>query len=161
MLNGFKARNCAVGAIYIEGGLMDLKEFTEQFKSLKPLYNKLNKFVKKHIEIWNTHMELYSRGKAPLTSNIIESKNSIFKAFSKKAKSYCSKHLEGFFCAVALYENFDVKTRGINKGTSAMMRAGIDLHEFGSNNFFDAVGIPNIIKCGDFSTLIADAQTHI
>ena len=136
MLKGFKAKNCAVGTIYIEGALGELKEFTEKFNSLKPLYTKINKFVKKYISTWNTHMELYSERKTPWTSNIIESKNSIFKAFSKKSKSYSSKRLDEFFCGVALYENFDVKTRGVNKGTSAMMRAGINLDEFGANNFF-------------------------
>jgi len=69
------------------------------------------------------------------------------------------KHAE-FFCGVVLYENFDIKTRGVNKGTSAMMRAGINLDEFGANNFFDAVGIPNIIECSDFSKLVTDVQMH-
>ena len=161
MLKGFKAKNCAVGTLYIEGGLTELKEFTKKFRSLEPFYNKLNKFVKKYIETWNIHMELYSKGKAPLTSNIIESKNSIFKAFSKKSKSYNSKQLENFFCGVALYENFDIKTRGINKGTNAMMRAGIDLSEFGANNFFDAIGIPQTIKSKDLSKLITNVQTYI
>lgn len=161
MLKGFKAKNCAVGTLYIEGGLTELKEFTAKFRSLKPLYNKLNKFIKKYIKTWNIHMELYSKGKTPLTSNIIESKNSIFKAFSKKSKSYSSKHLENFFCGVALYENFDIKTRGVNKGTNAIMRAGIDLNEFGANNFYDAVGIPYLIKSKDFSKIITKTQAYI
>jgi len=37
---------------------------------------------------------------------------------------------QSFFAGDALMENFDVKTRGPNKGTSAMQRAGIDLDDF-------------------------------
>jgi hypothetical protein len=153
MLKGFNGKNCAIGTLYIEDGLMKLKNLSEKSDTLKPLYKKFNKFIKKYIETWNIHMELYSKGKVPLTSNIIESKNSIFKAFSKKSKSYSSTHLENFFCGVALYENFDIKTRGKNKDTNAMMRAGIDLNEFGADNFFDAVGIPKYVDSKDFSRL--------
>ncbi len=39
-------------------------------------------------------------------------------------------------------EDFDVKTRGPNKGTSAMQRAEIDLEGFGAADFFSAVGLP-------------------
>lgn len=141
MLKGFKKDYCSVGAIYIEGSLEELRDLSEKFPSIKPLYKKIKKFVKKYIKTWNDLMELHFKENIPLTSNLIESKNSIFKSFSKKAKSYSSQCLDKFFCAVALYENFSVKTRGINKGTNAMGRAGIDLEQFGANNFFEAVGI--------------------
>ncbi len=39
-------------------------------------------------------------------------------------------------------ENFDVKTRGPNQGTSAMQRAKINLDDFGAVDFFSAVGLP-------------------
>ena len=42
-----------------------------------------------------------------------------------------------------------------------MMRAGIDLSEFGANNFFDAIGIPQTIKSKDLSKLITNVQTYI
>jgi hypothetical protein len=41
-----------------------------------------------------------------------------------------------------LMENFDIKTRGPNKGTSAMQRAKIDFDDFGATDFFSAVGLP-------------------
>jgi len=141
LFKGFKANKCAVGTIYIEGALEELKELCSRFPSLMHLYKKISKFVNKYIDKWNVSMELYANNNIPLTSNIVESKNGIFKAFSKKAKSYSSQNIEDFFNAVALMENFDIKTRGRNRGTSAMMRAGIDLNEFGANNFFDAVGL--------------------
>jgi transposase-like protein len=156
MTKGFKKKYCAVGTLYIEGGMNDIRELSEKFPTLKPFYQKLNKFVKKNIDIWNTHMERYHTKKIPLTSNIIESKNSIFKAFSKKSKSYSGNCINKFFCAVALHENFDIKRRGTNKGTSAMSRAGIDLREFGAENFFDAVGMPNIKNFKGFSHLKID-----
>lgn len=155
---GFKKKYCAVGTLYIEGGMNDIRELSEKFPTLKPFYQKLNKFVNKNIDTWNTHMELYHTKNIPLTSNIIESKNSIFKAFSKKAKSYSENCIDKIFCAVALYENFDIKTRGTNKGTSAMSRAGIDLHEFGAENFFDAVGIPNIAGFKSFLHIKVDIE---
>jgi len=43
---------------------------------------------------------------------------------------------------VALLENFDVKTRGVHVGTSAMQRAGINLEDVGATDFFAAVGLP-------------------
>lgn len=141
LFKGFKANKCAVGTIYIEGSLEELKELCGIFPSLMPLYKKISKFINKYIDKWNVSMELYANNNIPLTSNIVESKNGIFKAFSKKAKSYSYQNIEDFFNAVALMENFDIKTRGRNKGTNAMMRAGIDLNEFGATNFFDAVGL--------------------
>jgi len=39
-------------------------------------------------------------------------------------------------------ENFDVKTRGPNQGTSAMQRAKINLDDFGATDFFSAVSLP-------------------
>ena len=145
ILKGFKKGNVAVGTLYLEGGLEDLYRLSQKYPSLKPLYVKLCKFINKYLECWNLQMELYNECSIPLTSNIIESLNSIFKAFSKKAKSYCIDNMENFFNTVALFNNFDIKQRGKNKGTSAMMRAGIDLEEFGGGNFYEAVGLYEII----------------
>ena len=39
-------------------------------------------------------------------------------------------------------ENFDVKMRGVNQGTSAMQRAKVNLDDFGATDFFSAVGLP-------------------
>jgi hypothetical protein len=38
--------------------------------------------------------------------------------------------------------NFDVKTRGSNKGTCATQRAEINLEDFGATDFFSAVALP-------------------
>ncbi len=54
------------------------------------------------------------------------------------------KRLKKFFSAVALWENFDVKERGVHKGTSAMQRAGINLEDFGARDFYEAVKLKEL-----------------
>ena len=79
----------------------------------------------------------------PPPTNALESKNSIFKPFSLIAKFFSQPDkCQAFFAGVALMEDFDVKTRGPNKSTSAMRRAGINLEDFGATDFFSAVGLP-------------------
>ena len=141
LYKGFNCKYVSVGTIYLEGFLEELKELSNKFKSLLPIYEKTNKFFLEYINTWNLQMESYHKDLIPLTSNIIESKNSIFKAFSKKSKSYSKRNLKSYYCAVALYENFDIKKRGKNYGTNAMMRAEVDMIEFGAFDFFEAVGI--------------------
>jgi len=69
--------------------------------------------------------------------------SSIFKPFSRIAKFFSQPlRCEAFFAGVALMENFDVKTRGVHAGTSAMQRAGINLEDLGATDFFAAVGLP-------------------
>ena len=66
-----------------------------------------------------------------------------FKPFSLIAKFFpLPERCQSIFAAVALMENFDVKTRGLNKDTSAMQRAKINLDDFGATDFFSAVGLP-------------------
>jgi len=146
LIKGFNRKYAQVGTIYIEGALLELSELTQVFPSLNTFYNKVNKFVNKYVEMWAVQMELSSKNKITTTSNLIESKNSIFKAFSKKAKCYeDGDSTENFFAAVSLMENFDIKSRGINKGTSAMIRAGINLSQFGAVDFFEAVKIDEVV----------------
>ena len=77
----------------------------------------------------------------PKTTNALESKNGIFKPFSRMAKSFLLATGQAFFAGVALMENFDVKERGIHQGTSAIQRAGINLDDLGATDFFAAVGL--------------------
>jgi len=143
---GFKSRHASVGTIYLEGALEDLKELSIKFPSMGNFYKKTNKFINKYIDVWSMQMEISAKEGIPTTSNILESMNSIFKAFIKKAKCYESpESLEGFFSTVALLQNFDIKTRGKNAGTSAMIRANIDLNEFGAKDFFEAVNLIRIV----------------
>jgi len=143
LLKGFKKQHRAVGHLYILGALEELQRLTEQFPSLDSLYKAMNKFVQKYLPTWALQMELASY--VPTTSNSVESKNSILKIFSRRIKAFYSKaSLLRFFSAVALWENFDVKERGPYKGTSAIERAGIDLHDFGAANFFEAVELENV-----------------
>jgi hypothetical protein len=72
----------------IEGALKDLKELSESFPSLQDFYEKTAKFVGKYIEIWNLQMELGFKKGLPTTSNEVESKNSLFKVFIRKAKCF-------------------------------------------------------------------------
>lgn len=143
---GFKSRYSSVGTIYLEGALEDLKELSIKFPSLSNFYKKTEKFINKYIDTWAVQMEMSVKEGIPTTSNILESMNSIFKAFIKKAKCYGSpESLDCFFSTVALLQNFDVKTRGKNVGTSAIIRAGIDLDEFGAKDFFEAVNLTGIV----------------
>jgi hypothetical protein len=77
----------------------------------------------------------------PKTTNSLESKNGLFKPFSKIAKSFRLTTAENFFAGVALMENFDVKSRGLHQDTSAMQRADINLDDLGATDFFSAVGL--------------------
>jgi hypothetical protein len=98
------------------------------------------------MEIWNLQMELGFKKGLPTTSNGVESKNSLFKIFTRRAMCFeNSTTMEEFFWAVALMENFSIKTRGKNKGSSAMMRAGIDLDQFGGKDFFETVNLTEIV----------------
>ena len=143
---GFKSRYAAVGTIYLEGALEDLRELSIKFPSLSNFYKKTEKFINKYIDIWAVQMEASVQEGIPTTSNILESMNSIFKAFIKKAKCYGSpESLNCFFSTVALLQNFDVKTRGKNVGTSAIIRADIDLDEFGAKDFFEAVNLIGVV----------------
>lgn len=143
---GFKSGYSSVGTIYLEGALEDLKELSIKFPSLCNFHKKTEKFINKYIDVWAVQMEMSVKERIPTTSNILESMNSIFKAFIKKAKCYESpESLDCFFSTVALLQNFDVKTRGKNVGTSAIMRAGIDLDEFGAKDFFEAVNLLGIV----------------
>jgi hypothetical protein len=146
LIKGFKSRYAGVGTIYLEGALEDLKELSMKFPSLGNFYKKTQKFINKYIDFWAVQMEMSVKEGIPTTSNILESMNSIFKAFIKKAKCYGNPEgLDCFFSTVALLQDFDVKTRGKNVGTSAIMRAGIDLDEFGAKDFFEAVNLAGIV----------------
>jgi hypothetical protein len=143
---GFKKDNAQIGAIYIEGGLAELKELAERFPSLQHFYKKTAKFVHKYIEIWTLQMELNFKEGLPTTSNSIESKNSLINIFRNNSKCFETNNtMEDFFCAVALMENFSVKTRGKNKGSSAIMRTEVDLKQLGGQDFFELVGLEEIV----------------
>lgn len=114
-----------------------------QTASVQILCRRLQRFVNKHGDTLNLLLQLSVLQGTPTTTNSLESKNSILKPFSRIAKFFpepttCAP----FFCGVALMENFDVKTRGLNKGTHAMQRAQINLEDFGAADFFSAVGLP-------------------
>ena len=139
---GFKSRNAAVGTIYLEGALEELRKLSKKFPSLFDFYRKTEKFINRYMDIWAVQMEAAVQDGIPTTSNILESMNSIFKAFIKKAKCYGGpENVDCFFSTVALLQNYDVKTRGKNVGTSAMIRAGVDFDEFGAKDFFEAIDL--------------------
>ena len=114
-----------------------------QTSSVQMLSRRLQRFVNKHGDTLNLLLQLSVLQGTPTTTNSLESKNSILKPFSRIAKFFpepttCAP----FFCGVALMENFDLKTRGLNKGTNAMQRAQINLEDLGAADFFSAVGLP-------------------
>lgn len=129
-----------VAALYIKGALEELRNFPIQNASIKALSKSLTTFFNKYEE--TLCFQLEHKDDSISTTNALESKNSILKPFTKQAKSYqkaetCEKAMN----AVALMENFDIKERGIHKGTSAMQRAGIHLDELGGKDFFETVGL--------------------
>ena len=113
-----------------------------QAASIQKLACRLKRFIKKHGDAINKLLELHVEQGTPTTTNALESKNGIFKPFSRSSKFFSNpKRCQSFFAGVALYENFDIKTRGIHKGTSAMQRAKINLDDFGATNFFSTIGL--------------------
>jgi hypothetical protein len=114
-----------------------------QSASVQTLARRLQRFLNKHEQTINTLLEQAVTEHTPKTTNALESKNSLFKPFSRIAKYFPRwQSCQAFLAGVALMENFDVKTRGRHNGTSAMQRAEIDLVEFGAADFFEAVGLP-------------------
>ncbi len=135
----------SVCVLMLEGVISQLEDPSAviQTASVQRLARRLRRFIKKHASTINLLLQLSWEHGVPTTTNSLESKNSIFKPFSLVAKFFSRpKHCQSFFAGIALMENFDIKTRGPNKGTSAMQRAKINLDDFGAADFFSAVGLP-------------------
>ena len=114
-----------------------------QTASVQTLTRRLQRFLNKHGDTINRLLQLSVENGTPMTTNALESKNSIFKPFSRIAKFFpVLERCEDFFAGVALMEDFDVKTRGTHFGTSAMQRAGINLEDLQASDFFSAVNLP-------------------
>jgi hypothetical protein len=133
----------SVCVLMLEGVVSQLRDprLVLQTASVKRLAKRLERFIRKHGPAINTLLELAVTESTPKTTNALESKNGIFKPFSQAAKAFRLETGQNFFAGVALMENFDVKTRGPNKGTSAIQRAGINLDDLGAADFFTAVGL--------------------
>jgi hypothetical protein len=131
--------------LMLQGIISQLQDstFVIQTASVQTLARRLQRFVHKHDQAINTLLQLAVEQGTPTTTNALESKNGIFKPFSRSAKFFpLPERCQSFFAAVALMENFDVKPRGPNQGTSAMQRANINLIDFGATDFFSSVGLP-------------------
>jgi hypothetical protein len=133
----------SVCVLMLEGVVSQLRdpELILQTASVQRLAKRLERFIKKHGPAINTLLELAVTEDTPKTTNALESKNGIFKPFSRLAKSFLLTTGQAFFAGVALMENFDVKSRGIHQDTSAIQRAGINLDDLGATDFFSAVGL--------------------
>ena len=135
----------SICVLLLEGVIAQLQdpEVIIQTASVQTLARRLQRFVNKHGPSINLLLELSVEHGTPTTTNALESKNSILKSFSRIAKFFpVPARCTSFFAGVALRENFDVKTRGPNRGTSAMQRAQINLQDFGATDSFSAVGLP-------------------
>jgi hypothetical protein len=135
----------SICVLILEGVASQLLEpdYIIQTTSIQTLARRLQRFINKHGQAINTLLQLSVEQGTPTTTNALESKNGIFKPFSLIAKFFpLPERCQSIFAAVALMENFDVKTRGPNKGTSAMQRAKINLDDFGATDFFSTVGLP-------------------
>jgi hypothetical protein len=145
VLKAFSPGYESVCVLMLEGVISQLEDPSAiiQTISVQRLTRRLRRFVKKHGHTINLLLQLSVEQGLPTTTNALESKNSIFKPFSLVAKFFPRpKQCQSFFAGVALMENFDIKTRGPNQGTSAMQRAGINLEDFGATDFFSTVGLP-------------------
>jgi len=134
----------SICVLVLEGVVAQLQDPTYiiQTASVQALARRLQRFIKKHGDAINLLLQLAVEQGTPTTTNLLESKNSILKPFSRTAKFFSvPSRCQSFFAGVALMENFDVKTRGSHQGTSAIRRAGIDLDEFGAADFFSVVGL--------------------
>lgn len=135
----------SICVLLLEGVVSQLRDptYVIQTASVQTLARQVQRFINKHGQAINTLLQLAVKEGTPTTTNALESKNSIFKPFSRMAKFFpvpeCCQLL---FAGVSLMENFDVKSRGPNQGTSAMQRAAINLDDFGAVDFFTAVGLP-------------------
>jgi hypothetical protein len=135
----------SVCVLMLEGVVSQLRDpaYIIQTASVQTLARRLQRFINKHGDAINTLLQLAVEQDTPTTTNALESKNGIFKPFSLIAKFFPqTERCQSFFASVALMENFDVKTRGPNQGTSAMQRAKINLDDFDAVDFFSAVGLP-------------------
>lgn len=131
--------------LLLEGVVSQLSDPADiiQTSSVQTLARRLRRFLNKHGPAINTLLQLAVEQGTPTTTNALESKNGIFKPFSRIAKFFpLPERCQSFFAGVALMENFDVKLRGPNQGTSAMQRAKVNLDDFGATDFFAAVGLP-------------------
>jgi DNA-directed RNA polymerase subunit RPC12/RpoP len=133
----------SVCVLMLEGVVSQLRDpqLVLQTASVQRLATRLERFAKKHNSAINTLLELAVTEGTPKTTNALESKNGIFKPFSRLAKSFLLATGQAFFAGVTLMENFDVKQRGIHQDTSAIQRAGINLNDLGATDFFSAVGL--------------------
>jgi hypothetical protein len=133
----------AVCVLMLEGVIAQLRDpkLILQTESVQRLANRMERLVKKHGPAINTVMEMAVREGTPKTTNSLESKNALFKPFSRIAKSFRLATAGDFFAGVALMENFDIKSRGPHQGTSAIKRAEINLEDLGATEFFAAVGL--------------------
>ncbi len=135
----------SVCVLMLEGVVAQLRDPTYiiQTASVQTLARRLQRFINKHGDAINLLLQLAVEKGTPTTTNSLESKNGIFKPFSRIAKFFpVPKCCQSFFAGVSLMENFDEKTRGPNQGTNAMQRARINLDDFGATDFFSAVGLP-------------------
>jgi hypothetical protein len=135
----------SVCVLMLEGLVSQLHDpaIIVQTASVQTLARRMQRFLNKHGDAINRLLQLSMEHGTPTTTNALESKNSIFKPFSRIAKFFSDLgRCEAFFAGVALMENFDVKTRGSHQGTSAMQRAGINSEDLGAADFFSAVGLP-------------------
>lgn len=135
----------SVCVLTLEGVVSQLQDPSciVQTTSVQKLALRLERFIKKHGDAINKLLELHVEKDTPTTTNALESKNGIFKPFSRLSKFFLNtERCQSFFAGIALYENFDIKTRGDHKGTNAMQRAKINLDDFGAVDFFSTVGLP-------------------
>jgi hypothetical protein len=136
----------SVAFLYIEGALARWQDphIVLQTESVRRLHKQLTQFFAKHGNTLAFQFEQKAKANLVCTSNLLESKNSIFKPFARIAQSFQrSDTCEWFWSGVALMEDFDVKGRGLHQSTSAIQRAEINLADLGARTFFEAVGLVN------------------
>ena len=125
----------SVCVLMLEGVIAQLQDpaLVLQTASVQRLTKRLQRFVKKHGATINTLLYLAVTEDTPKTTNALESTNGRLKPFRLIAKAFRLPTAQNFFAGVALMENFDIKSRGLNRGTSAIQRAGINSDDLGAD----------------------------
>lgn len=113
-----------------------------QTASVQTLARRLQRFLNKHADTLNRLFQLSVEQGAPTTTSALESKNSIFKPFSRIARFFSNlKRCKAFFAGVALIEN--LTSRGaVYTLVPVPCNAPGSTWTTCATDFFSAVGLP-------------------
>lgn len=134
----------SVCVLMLEGLVSQLQDpaVIIQTASVQTLTRRLQRFINKHGNTMNLLLQLSVEHGTPTTTNALESKNSIFKPFSRIAKFFSDLgRCEAFFAGVALMENLTSR-RAARTKEPVPCNAPRSTWKTCATDFFSAVGLP-------------------